>query len=359
MIPFAIRRLDVAALDIPLHEPFGIAGGAQHVAANVLVSVELHGGERGYGEAAPFPAFNGETQAHAMSAVHEARARVVGQDARAWRKIAASLAGLASSARCAIEMAVLDALARRAGLSLDTLFGGASRSLVTDVTITTGSVRAAREAATRWEKEGFSRLKVKIGGAPIDHDLERLAAIVAAAPRAAIMLDGNGGLDAKSAIAIVDALAAHGVHPILFEQPVPGGDLDGMAEIVRRTRVPVAADESADKPEDVLTIAKARAAHVINIKIMKSGIAGALSIALAARAAGFDLMVGGMVEARLAMSASACLAGGLGGFAFVDLDTPLFLADDPFDGGYTQQSERIDLGPITTGHGVLPKRSPW
>ncbi len=63
---------------------------------------------------------------------------------------------------------------------------------------------------------------------------------------------------------------------------------------------------------------------------------------------------GGMVEARLAMGTSACFAAGLGGFTVVDLDTPLFLAEDPFDGGYTQDGERIDLRSIDRGHGCTP-----
>jgi hypothetical protein len=55
------------------------------------------------------------------------------------------------------------------------------------------------------------------------------------------------------------------------------------------------------------------------------------------------------------MSASACFAAGLGGFAFVDLDTPLFLADDPFAGGYAQRGPALDLTPIGAGHGAVPR----
>jgi hypothetical protein len=62
-----------------------------------------------------------------------------------------------------------------------------------------------------------------------------------------------------------------------------------------------------------------------------------------------------MVETRLAMCASACFAAGIGGFAFVDLDTPLFLAADPFDGGYAMDGERIDLRPVDLGHGCVPR----
>src|SRR4051794_39316978 len=127
MTPTMVRRLEVSALDIPLREPFGIAQGAQDLARNLLVTVTLEDGSRGYGEAAPFPAFNGETQASARAAIEAARDLVVGADARGWRRIAGALvaSGAPGSARCALETAVLDALTRRAGLPLWAFFGGA------------------------------------------------------------------------------------------------------------------------------------------------------------------------------------------------------------------------------------------
>src|SRR5687767_7856990 len=113
--PTTIRALSVETLDIPLHEPFGIAGGAQDIARNLLATVELADGTRGYGEAAPFPAFNGETQPMARAAIETARMTVEGADAREWRLIAAKLRGAigpVGSAQCAIETAILDALTR-------------------------------------------------------------------------------------------------------------------------------------------------------------------------------------------------------------------------------------------------------
>ena len=70
--PIAIRRLAAEPLDLPLRVPFGIAGGAQDVARNVLVRLELADGTLGLGEAAPFPAYNGETQAQALAALRAA-----------------------------------------------------------------------------------------------------------------------------------------------------------------------------------------------------------------------------------------------------------------------------------------------
>jgi L-alanine-DL-glutamate epimerase-like enolase superfamily enzyme len=356
--PTTIRCLDVTPLDIPLRKPFGIAGGAQEMARNAQVRVELADGTVGHGEAAPFPAFNGETQEQAIAAVHAARTAVEGADAQCFRRISTAirpLVGKSGSAQCAIETAVLDALTRRAGMALWAMFGGRELTLVTDVTITIGSVADASAEAEAFARAGFSRLKVKIGASSLDEDLARVTAIREAAPQAGLILDGNGGLTAAAALELIAQLRSRNIIPILLEQPVPGPDLRGLAEVSRRAGVPVAADESVASAADAYRVAAEGLAQVINIKPMKCGILEALAIAEVAKAAGLGLMIGGMVEARLAMSASACLAAGLGGFSFVDLDTPLFLAEEPFEGGYAQQGEQIDLEPITLGHGAVPR----
>ena len=353
--PTQIANLAVQPMDVPMLRPFGIAGGTQRVAEIALVVVTLADGTVGYGEAAPFAAFNGETRDGALSAVRAAQPAVAGEDARALRRIAAILTSAApasGAARCAIETAVLDALARRAGLPLWAWFGGAERSLVTDVTIPIASVEEAHREASQRAAEGFERLKVKVGG---EGDLARLCAVREAAPEAALMLDGNGGLAADAALDLLADLRARAITPILFEQPVPGDDLAGLAKVARRGGVPVAADESVTTAADAVRVASLGAAQVVNVKPMKSGVVGALDVAIAARAAGLGLMIGGMVETRLAMSLSACLAAGLGGFAFVDLDTPLWLAHDPFAGGYEQRGPVLDVSGIEAGHGAVPR----
>jgi L-alanine-DL-glutamate epimerase-like enolase superfamily enzyme len=353
--PTTIRTLTAAPLDIPLHAPFGIAGGAQEIARNVLVTVELADGTRGYGEAAPFPAFNGETQAMALAAVEAALAVVEGADVREWRRIATSLRSLIGSARCAIETAVLDALTQHAALPLWAFFGGAEARLETDMTVTTGTTDEAAAAGRGIMARGITTIKVKIGSGDVALDLERVLAIHAAAPAARLILDGNCGLTPAEMLDMLTQLSERRIGVALLEQPVAKDDLRGMRRVAEQSGVPVAADESAANAADVLRLVREHAANVINIKLMKGGIVEALEIAAVARAAGMGLMIGGMVESRLAMSVSACFAAGLGGFGFVDLDTPLFLAEDPFVGGMRYSGGTILLDEIIVGHGVTPK----
>jgi L-alanine-DL-glutamate epimerase-like enolase superfamily enzyme len=362
-----IVRLDAWPIDVPLNKPFGIAGGAQELARNVFVRVRLEDGTVGYGEAAPFPAFNGETQEGTLAAIARAKDPVVGCDGTRWEAVAQVaeevLGGSCGAARCGLEMAVLDADARRRGVRLFDASPGETR---TDVTIPIGPIEECATDAREWAARGFTRLKLKVGGAGAEEALARTLAIHAAAPAAEMILDGNAGLSASEATSLLSSLGARGVRPILLEQPCPKDDVDGLVAVASSSDVPVALDESVSRVEDLERFTTHRAfdpaRFVVNIKPMKAGFREAMRIAHRAHeVAGMRLMIGGMVETRMAMSASACFVLGHRGrldFAYVDLDTPLFLAADPVVGGYGLRGDRIDLSPIASGHGAVPRAEP-
>jgi L-alanine-DL-glutamate epimerase-like enolase superfamily enzyme len=355
-----IRRLDVTLLDIPLHTPFGIAGGAQAMANNVLVTLSLDDGTTGYGEAAPLPPYNGETQADARRVLEAAQSWVPGRPLADWAAVAAEFrdrgGATCGSAQCAFEMALLDAVTRSQGVPLWKFFGGGGTQLETDMTVTTGTAEEAAAAARDIRARGIRMIKVKVGGpkgAP--HDLARLAAIHAAAPDAPLILDGNAGVTRAAARELVQGIKSLAITPALLEQWLPKDDLAGLRALGEESGWLVAADESVTSAADARRVATERAAGVINIKLMKAGIQVALEIAAIAREHRIALMIGGNVESILAMTVSACFAAGQGGFQFADLDTPLFLATNPFHGGYALDGGHISVAHITTGHGVTPK----
>lgn len=353
-------RVKIAALrfkpfDVALREPFGIASGAQLHAANVLVELTLSNGVVGIGEAAPFPAVNGETQASVLAHESAAQRALQGLDARRYRRVSSAVKevlGSVPSACAGVETALFDALCRSSRTSLWAFFGGSDGELTTDITIPTGDADHAARSAQRAAETGFDTLKVKVGGAPLELDVWRVRAIHSAAPKAELILDANASFTAEAALNLLDAVGSIRERVALFEQPCAADDLSGLAEVQQKGRVPVAADESARSARDVARLALNRAAAVVNIKIMKTGLVEAWDMIACARAHGLGLMVGGMVETELAMTTSACLAGGIGGFRFVDLDTPLFMAARPLRGGFDQSGPKLRLEHIEEGHGV-------
>ena len=365
--PFRIVSFSAEALDIPLLEPFGISGGAQAAANNVLVRLELEDGSRGWGEAAPLPPYNGETQGQALAALKAARPWLEGWRGSDWRALAVEFrtrgGGGCGSAQCAFETALVDALARRAGSPLwGFLAHGAAAeraarpdALETDMTVTTGTVAQAAASAKAIRDRGIRLIKVKVGGkGGSAHDLARLAAIHEVAPGAPLIIDGNAGVPRADARELVLGLRRLGITPAVLEQWLAKGDHAGARELAEFSGWPVAADESVTTAAEARAVVAERAAQIINIKLMKAGLAEVLDIAAVAREAGLGLMIGGNVESILAMTTSACFAIGQGGFRYADLDTPLFLAANPFAGGYRLDGGRISVAHIASGHGVTP-----
>jgi L-alanine-DL-glutamate epimerase-like enolase superfamily enzyme len=354
LAPTLIRAATAEPLNLPLFEPFVIATGQFPAANAVVLRVELEGGVVGLGEASPSLSSGGETQATMLAAAREMLPLLVGRDVANWRGLAELLLAnfeAHSCARAGMEAALLDALTRHYQIPLFRWFGGATSSVETDLTIPIVSVSRARELAVDIAARGIRTIKIKAGG-DLEEDEARVVAIHESAPTLALQLDGNQGYDAPGALRLLARLEARGIVPLLFEQPVHRADWDGLAAVTARSSVPVAADECVHTPADALRVVRERAAHMINIKLMKSTLLGALDIVGICRAARIGLMIGAMMESRLAIATAAHFAAGIGDFRAIDLDTPMLIDGDPFIGGYVQSGGRYDLSEVRAGHGV-------
>jgi L-alanine-DL-glutamate epimerase-like enolase superfamily enzyme len=347
----------VEPLDIPLLEPFTIATGSVSSARNVLVTITLQDGSVGYGECAPFPASTGETQETALAAAHGCENMLIGLDAAQWRTLAQLVRSTyySQGSVCAgIEIALLDALTRSYGMPLYTFFGGASTTIETDVSIPLVSPGHASRLALDIVRQGITTIKVKVGGGLIE-DVDRVEAIRTVAPGVGILLDANQGYTPNEALLCLEALDDRDIRPLLLEQPVHKDDFEGLRYVTQHTSVPICADESASSPASVARLIAMGAVNAINIKLMKSGIVGAMEIAAVCRATNTQLMVGAMMESRLASSAAAHFVAGTGGFRYIDLDTPMLLAEDPFTGGFEQRGNQYDVSNVDRGLGVERK----
>jgi L-alanine-DL-glutamate epimerase-like enolase superfamily enzyme len=177
---------------------------------------------------------------------------------------------------------------------------------------------------------------MKVGrlGSDVEDDIRRVQAVHRVLPDVQFIADANQGFTVETCARFTQAVQRAGGTIVLLEQPVPKDDVDGLAALRKLTGVPVAADESVRTVDDARKVFTRQAADMINIKIMKSGLIAAMDIAAYARTAGLRLMIGGMVESRVAMGCSFSLVLGCGGYEVLDLDTPLLLSDDPIQGGY-------------------------
>lgn len=288
------------------------------------------------------PSVTAEDQEGALAAAAEVCGFLVGSSPMRLGNVLAEVGRVLpghefASVRAGVEMALIDAVANSIRVPLWRLFGGVSNTITTDITIPIVSPNEAADLAAKYYKRGFSTLKLKVGK-NLNSDIEVLKAIRAAHPHCSFILDANEGYTANEAVEVLDRLHEMGVTPVLFEQPVHRDDWEGLHHVSSVAKdkygVSVAADESCRSFDDAEKIIQGNLAHVINIKLAKLGVLGALEIIEVARSAGVDLMIGGMVETKLAMGFAAHLAAGLDCFSFVDLDTPLLLSDDPVVGGY-------------------------
>jgi L-alanine-DL-glutamate epimerase-like enolase superfamily enzyme len=311
-----------------------------------------HARATGLGEAATLPPITREDEELVLASVRSACERLAGRDVLPMGDdFAAELDALfvdAPVARSGVEVAVLDGCARLAGMPLRAFVGGArgasTCSMVTDITLPIVPAPSMVRLARDWHERGFRVFKVKVGR-NVDEDIAALEAVHRAVPGVTFRVDANAGFSARDAILLMAALERLGLRIECLEQPCAAGDLDALAAVCRAVHPPVIADESVASLGDLARVAAAGAADGVNLKIAKSGgLLAAMRVGIEAQRRGMPVMVGGMVETRLGMTAGAHLVAALGGVPFVDLDTAWLLAEDPYEGGYRAVGPRYSLG---------------
>jgi L-alanine-DL-glutamate epimerase-like enolase superfamily enzyme len=320
-------HLSIHHEDWPLARPFRITGMVWTSFPAILV--ELCDGEHvGRGEAEGVY-YTNETPAAMAAEIEGVADRIAAGITRA------ELIELLppGGARNAVDAALWDLEAKRAGRRAWELAGLEPRPLTTVMTIgieESPQAMAAKAAAV----PDHPVLKVKLD----EHEpVQRIEAIRAARPDATIVIDANQGWTFDQLREVAPRLERLAV--TMLEQPLPrGGDeaLEGY-----RSPVPLCADESCLHEGELE--AAARRYRMVNIKLDKcGGLTAGLALARAARRRGLGLMVGNMGGSSLAMAPAFVV-----GLAcdFHDLDGPLVgKYDRPFG--------------LTYLHGVVGPPSP-
>ena len=340
-----------------LFTPFTISTGSHKNLENALFSVKSKDGFTGWGEAAVASHITGETLRGTRQGLVMAANYLEGKDSADYLKLFCALEEMLDSRRAAltaVQTAMLDLATRRLGISLWQYFGGAEPRLKTDVTVVIGGAAAARGFTFKMRRRGFKIFKIKVG-IDFDEDIRRLEAVRESAPGCDIYLDANGAYTLREAGKFIRVLEKRGIVPAVFEQPVAKDDFEGLASLSKKLKMPVCADESAYSVNDVFRLLAAKAVTAVNIKLAKFGFIKAREVWTLAKAKGVKLMMGEMLESELASGVSAQFAGGLGGFDFIDLDTPFFIKGSGMRGaGFISRGGVYSLDKIKAGTGVVP-----
>jgi L-alanine-DL-glutamate epimerase-like enolase superfamily enzyme len=173
--------------------------------------------------------------------------------------------------------------------------------------------------------------KIKVG---FENDIETITELRKCTD-AIFRVDANGAWNVDMALQKISLLKDLGVE--LVEQPLAKEDWGGMKELYEKSPLPLFADESCVKENDVEKCVGHF--HGINVKLTKcSGITPARRMIQKARELNLKVMMGCMNESSIGSSAIAQLAPLVD---FLDMDGPLLLAEDIAAGAHYDQGDII------------------
>ncbi len=308
------RSIDLYHVLVPLRKPIRHASFERGTSDNLVVRVTLGDGTIGHGEGIPRSYVTGETIDSTFASLSSLDLpRLLGEPADllglvrrlesfALPEAEADPRGMAgNSARCALELALLDAYARRERRSV----GDAVRMVASARELLHPEPRPVRysgaiTAETTWKEinsafkmmlYGFHQVKVKVG-VPGQDDPTRMARLrLILGRRMDIRIDANEAWSAGEVVDRVAPLARS--RPSALEQPLPHAQVDALADLRPRLGVPVMLDESLCGYPDAVHAVENKTADILNVRLSKcGGIIPSLKIMEYAARSGLGIQLG-------------------------------------------------------------------
>lgn len=350
-----IERIEVFPLNLPFLTEFkisrGSVGGPKAGAPHVYLRITTDTGVVGWGEARPSHRWSYETLESVVTTIENYLAPAligmvaddfVGVRAVMEREIAPGITVGQPVAKSGIDMALHDIAAKAMGFPLHKYFGeDRANGVPLSYLVSVDSPAKAAEVTLAALDAGYKGFKVKIGMDP-SLDLELLRAVKSAAGDAFLWADANQAYPVDVAIERSRDMAKIGVH--VLEQPVLANDFLGLQELVSKSAVPIAVDESVFSLGDLEQLIRMKALNMLVIKVSKmAGLSGARECIERAMEEGIELLGSGLTETKLGLAASAHLYSAFGFKYPVDLNGPQFLADDPVNSGVSITRAVIEL----------------
>jgi o-succinylbenzoate synthase len=259
-----LASVEVIPYALPFREPYVTARGTLTQREMVLLRLRGDDGLVGLGEAVPLSMRGGASMENVVGELEglvqgsvlagAVEAGRVGEAARLPPRLEIS-----APAHCAALTALLDLGERRVGS------GSPGGPIPCNATLVSGPPDAVAAEALRWQDEGYTTFKLKLGAG---EDVEQVRAVrEALGPEAQIRVDANASWDLDTAKRVLNEIASFGIQ--LAEQPV--ATMERAAELARDTEIPLAGDESIETPEDALRASQTGAFQLTGIKLSKVG----------------------------------------------------------------------------------------
>jgi L-Ala-D/L-Glu epimerase / N-acetyl-D-glutamate racemase len=292
--------LELRRIAIPFRASFRHAAAERRVTESVWVEARLPGAI-GYGEACPRPYVTGEDLASVKAFFRrhhgELTAAIAGvDDVIAWGDTHRAEIDANPAAWCAVEMALLDALARERGVSIETLLGLSPAIGTFHYSAVVGADDGATFRATvdRYRALGFTDFKLKLSG-DARQDGDNLD-----------WFQRQGGdawrlrLDANNLWATPDEAAGYlGVFTcrvFALEEPLRAGRYPALARLAAARRTRIILDESCARAEQLGELDGLDGGWIVNVRVSKmGGILRALRVVETARHRGIPIVVGAQV----------------------------------------------------------------
>jgi muconate cycloisomerase len=310
-----IVRAEITSSCIPVERPHRMAIGTTRFQENVIVKLVAKDGTYGFGEAPHMVGYSqqGETPETVRVVLrHKLIPAVLGLSVFNQEVLAIAQDRAVPGnrrAKGAVLNAAFDLAGKLLGAPLHILLGGKLRDAIPlSWSIPIVDIKDGIDEARKMVEDGFRILKIKLGRSNPDQDIEMVRAIrVAVGKEISLRVDANQAYDMKTALRVIKNIEESGID--FFEQPVHMADIDGMAEVTRKSSIPIMADESAKSTEDLARIAKRRAADYVSIYVIgPGGLICSKKMASVAEAFGMRAYVGGALESIIGASAGLHLA---------------------------------------------------
>jgi o-succinylbenzoate synthase len=307
-----LERVELRRLRLPLVAPFRTSFGTSTERDVLLVRVDTPDAV-GWGEcvADAEPTYSPEYAEGAQYVLrHHLLPRLAAAQEGHGELTAARVAPLLAAvkghpmAKCALEMAVLDAELRGAGLSFGGYLGAVADRVPAGVSVGIHpSIPALVDAVDSYLAEGYLRIKLKIEPG---WDVEPVRAVRERFGDVLLQVDANTAYRLSDArhLARLDAFDL-----LLIEQPLPEDDVRGHAELARTIRTPICLDESITSARAAADAIALGACSVVNIKAGRvGGYLEARRVHDVCAANGVPVWCGGMLETGLGRAANVALA---------------------------------------------------